>query len=964
MSSEPGSQPRKIARSLVDRLTNTFVLWIVIAYVVSLAGLWWSAHYVVEFTLKKETLRLVTEFDEIGTPLFFGDSGAALERIRKRAAGNTDILYVRYYQTPDARVLGEYRKSPEVIVPQLAPDQINAMQRPDYASRIAQPSHQLGIVMAMRGLAPIRTRSMKEGELLDMGDLNDRQGEQAQTIGYLDIGMDLAPSRAVIVNAVVIVGALSALMLLMAMFLGRRQVRISLDSLMRLQEPLRQLAGGNFNVSVEHDAHALEIATVCEAVNAAIGALRLREAEKQAALTAKLEAESASQAKSQFLAHMSHEIRTPLNGIMGFLKLLSKTSLSAVQRDYLHTTEVSAKTLLTVINDILDFSKIEAGKISMEQLEIEFRDLLEEVMSLHAANAEEKGIGLVFVFSQAVPTRLLGDPSRISQVLSNLLGNAIKFTSRGEVLVMVELKEESDAEVLVEISVADSGIGISPELQQRLFQPFSQADASTTRQYGGTGLGLIISKRLVELMGGQIAVESIPGTGTRFAFTLRLIKQSPAFAPMPLDQILGSLRILTVTPNAMVARSLKENLESWGISADHVDSATAGLNALDHAAATAHPYAAVILDGAVRDLPPAEFCNRRSGLARAAQTPAILLGGLSGGTGFEGPGGLDGFASVVSKPAKSSELYNELSRIFVGTKSGETGTQRQVRLHSARDGGALHALVVDDNEINRKLAIIMIEELGGVCDIASDGAQAVQACQEREYDLILMDIHMPVMDGVEATVRIRDMEQGRRHSLIIALTANAMSGDRERYLEAGMDDYLGKPINEKTFLHTLQRFGLTVEASASPTLTVPIVQAAAPAPTTNSTHANAAEHHAQLPVLDPQMGQQLAFGDRELWRTILAMLYQQMEEDVPKLQQEKAIWNPENLQHIAHKLAGASSYCGTPALLHDARHLEAVAKSGDKDAAMIAIDTVLLQIERLRALKANGSPADNDEPVF
>jgi signal transduction histidine kinase/CheY-like chemotaxis protein len=959
VSNKRARQSTAPSRSLVDRLTRTFLLWILIAYVASLTGLWWSAHYVVEFTLKKEAQRLVTEFDELGTPLFLAEQSSAMERIRKHAAQNADILYIRYYLASDNKVLGQYLKTDDVKVPDFAPGQIPALSRGASPIPIVIASRRFVVVTSVRGMAPIRTHSTNADQLLDLSSLSDRQGEQALTIGYLDIGMDVAPSRAVIVKALLIVAGLSALMLMMAVFLGRRHVRTSLDSLLRLQEPLRQLAAGNFKVMVEHSGGDLEIASVCEALNATIAALRQREAEKEAALRAKLEAEAASEAKSAFLAHMSHEIRTPLNGVMGFLKLLSKTALTATQRDYLRTIEVSAKTLLTVINDILDFSKIEAGMISIEQIDIEFRELLEEVISLHAANAEERGLDLVFVFSRAVPVHLMGDPARISQVLSNLVGNAIKFTQRGEVLVMVELKEETEQNVMVEISVKDSGIGISEEARERLFQSFSQADASTTRKYGGTGLGLIISKRLVELMGGNIGLASAAGDGTRFTLTLSLIKQRmPAIPSQRLGEIMAGLHILTVTPSVMVARSLAENLESWGIAADNAGSANVALDALENAADNMRPYGAVVFDNAVRDMMPNEFLERSKDLHRVGKKPIILLGGLSGGA-HSGVSRSVGFSSIVSKPVRSSELYNELSRIFIGTKEVVVDAMpRRIQLQSAETGGALRALVVDDNEINRKLAILLVEELGGSCDSAGDGAQAVEACRRSDYDLVLMDIHMPVMDGVEATALIREIEGTRRHTLIIALTANAMSGDRERYLTVGMDDYLGKPINEKTFTSTLQKFGLTIDATVPDTPPLPAAQPgidSIPAP---------ADDHSPLPVLDPQMGLKLAFGDRELWRTILAMLFQQMAEDAVKLAAERAVWNPESLQHVAHKLAGASSYCGTPALYRAAKHVESLAKSGDRDASLKGIDALLLQIARLQALSVDGVVPDGEEPIF
>jgi signal transduction histidine kinase/CheY-like chemotaxis protein len=669
-------------------------------------------------------------------------------------------------------------------------------------------------------------------------------------------------------------------------------------------------------------------------------------------LMEKQAAEAANRAKSIFLANMSHEIRTPLNGVLGFLKLLSKTTLTATQREYLNTTKMSAKMLLTVINDILDFSKVEAGKISIEQTEIEFKELLEDIVSLHAANAEDKELDLVFVFGKEVPTRLLGDPARITQVLSNLIGNAIKFTSHGEILIQVNLQQETDADVLVEVSVKDSGIGISAESVDRLFQPFSQADASTTRKYGGTGLGLAISKTLVELMGGEISVESEDGQGARFAFTLRLPKQTTARAHMPSGEYMVDLHILTVTPNAMVGLSISENLHAWSITANTVSSGIAALDALDQTSDKQQNYDAVIFDDSVKDMSSKEFMDRFRTLPKRLNTPVILLASISRCLHAEEIG-LDGLAACISKPARSSELHKELSKIFITTnKIIAVPEPHEFRLQSRENVGKLRVLIVDDNEINRKLTKILIEQLGGKADTAEDGAQAVNACTQKNYDLILMDAHMPIMDGMEATIHIRESEKNtKRHTLIIALTANAVSGERERYLAAGMDEYLSKPINEMAFMNTLHRLGLTVAASTSETTrsAEPPVNAGSQTP---------------LPILNPQMGVELSFGNRETWRTILGMLYNDLSEHAANLVAATTAGDMEKLRQAAHKLAGTSSYCGTPALNHHAKKVENLARNGDADAAIRAVDSLLQQIERLAALKKNGNLPDGESPIY
>ncbi len=530
---------------------------------------------------------------------------------------------------------------------------------------------------------------------------------------------------------------------------------------------------------------------------------RMAEEHARKVLIEKQAAEAASQSKSLFLANMSHEIRTPLNGILGFLKLLAKTDLDPVQREYLSTTEVSAKVLMTVINDILDFSKIEAGKVSLEQIDMELQGLLKEIISLHSANAKSKGLDLFFSYDETLPFHLMGDPARISQVLSNLLGNAIKFTQKGEILVKAALKEERENEVLVAISVKDSGIGISAEQQTRLFQSFSQADISTTRKYGGTGLGLVISKALVELMGGEISVDSKVGMGTTFTFTLLLQKQ-PA-----------------------------------------------------------------------RRIPSERMAS--------AKRPAAF------------------------------------------------------RLKTKEDGRKLSVLIVDDNEINRKLVKILVEQLGASSDQAQNGAEALDACMRNAYDLILMDVHMPVMDGLEATARIRELEKDK-HTPIIALTANALRGDREKYLAAGMDEYLSKPINEAALMNALGSLDLA-EASNP--------ECAAPKE----------EESGRLALLDPRMGVELSFGERDLWRKVLNMLLDKLPEYSASLKAAKD--QPQELYQISHKLGGASCYCGTPALTHHARKLERLARDEDRDAIAKALDELLHEMERLLALRGNIPEMEN-----
>lgn len=668
-------------------------------------------------------------------------------------------------------------------------------------------------------------------------------------------------------------------------------------------------------------------------------------------------AELANQTKSAFLANMSHEIRTPLNGVLGFLNLLSKTALTSTQREYLSTTESSAKMLLTVINDILDFSKIEAGKVFIEQVEIEFRELLEEIVLLHAANAEKKRIGLVVVFNKTLPTRLLGDPTRISQVLSNLVGNAIKFTEKGEVLIEAILKLETDKDVLVEISVNDSGIGMSEAALKRMFQPFSQADVSTTRKYGGTGLGLVIAKDLVELMGGEIVVQSQEGQGTRFVFTLRLAKQDNARDIYPVAENGPIHPILTVTSNAGMARSLSESLSAWGVDSELAADGKAALKVLESCTGNQLAYSAIILDQSVGDMTSQAFSDQVKAIKQLGDMPIILMTGLSSRLS-ETEMKMEGFSGCISKPAKSSELYNELVNIHLfPERISNIKKNKSFRLQSPETGEALRVLIVDDNEINRKLAKILVENMGGISEAAENGALAVKACSQQTYDLILMDAHMPVMDGIEATRNIRKAEQNNsRHTLIIALTADALSGDRKRYLDAGMDEYLCKPINEKAFISTLEKLGLTNEVLSQDK------QVVADQKDMPEIDANAREEQAPLAILDPKVGVELSFGDHEIWRTVLGMLFNSLPDYTTQL--VAAEDKLEELRQISHKLAGASSYCGTPAVQRAANQLELLVKSGNIELIREAKDALLQQIDRLLAIKIDGQIPGGEEVVY
>ncbi|KVZ19916.1 hybrid sensor histidine kinase/response regulator [Burkholderia ubonensis] len=761
-------------------------------------------------------------------------------------------------------------------------------------------------------------------------------------------------------GAVGMIAVVSLLLAVVGFVISHRIGTSIARPLSNLTRTMARIRGGNdLSLRVRHQGSD-EVATLIAGFNTMLDEIERRDVELQAAIAA---AEAANSAKSEFLARMSHEIRTPMNGVLGMTELLQRTRLTAKQRNFVDTVYRSGQTLLTIIDDILDFSKIEAGKLMLERIEFNLYQLLDDVVSLLEPTATRKGLALRFRKQDSVPEWVRGDPVRLRQILTNLVGNAIKFTERGQVELAVSYSDHG----LVMFTIADSGIGIAPDVSAQLFKPFQQADSSTARKYGGTGLGLVISRQLAEMMGGALTVESAPGRGSVFTVTARLEPADGAAGAVEgARRSLAGLKVLIADDSETDRRVLVEHAIEWQLRVATASGGDDALAQLRAAAADGQPFDLAIVD--VR-MPGMDGIS----LVRHIRNEPALRGlRIITLTAFEMMDSIQvaqelGIDARLTKPLHGSDLYACIASAMRVTPP-RLPSSAPLADEAEPDGGPLpgavaaRVLLVEDNAVNQQITLAMLEDTGYAVAVAENGRQALERLANERFDVVLMDCQMPLMDGFEATelLRRREAETGAPRLPVIALTANAISGDRERCIAAGMDDYLSKPFRRDVLLKLLARFARgdapavpAVAQAASDATVDSAIDAAIEAGTDPATDPPSAAPDDDANVIDRNALDALRALQRPGRPDVLTRIIDQFNLDAPRLigdmQAAVAAGDAVALKIAAHTLKSSSANVGAHRLSARCREIEQFARAAEVAAAADLVAGTNAEFERAQA---------------